>query len=436
MKKKLILLFMASIILLLMIACETKPTEPSPIPDQTILKGRVVYNGEGLDNVQITVGSAGSKLTDENGNFEFRDIAPGLYTIVCYKPGFEEVTFQVDVIEARTTSVEIAINKLQIIGTVRDALTLEPLSMVCIQTTPPTGAINTDGNGRYVIDLTESGTYTILATKNGYFPNSVTVNVNRLSVTADINLTSTGSFQVNIIEGPEDLATVTTANVAFSWVAPGATYYEFRISNTEHLYPEVWTQIDKTTITLSDLDELTDDFYKFEIRAKNLQQTSEIVSRRFKVSAINNNSIWLKHRRQSVSSIASDFELEVMFKEVANVALVNVEIEFDNNKFYLTDIEKEESFWQQSDPDAEIIFLYSEISDANAEGKLDFSIGLVNSENLVESGSGCIATLKFIARNFDGSTKEILFTNQTEIRDQDNQNIPISEKVNAKVELE
>lgn len=435
MKKILVLLFIAFTILVLS-ACKTKPTEPSPTLDQTILKGRVVYNGTGIDNVQVTIGSAGSKLTDSNGNFEYQDIASGLHTIVAYKPGFEEVTQQVDVLPEKTTFVEIVITKLQISGIVRDADTQLPLSLVTIQTTPPSEVINTDATGRYVISLTDGGTYTISATKNGYFPNSVTVNVNRLSVTADINLTSTGSFQLNIIEGPEDLATVTNSNVAFSWIAPGATYYEYRISNTEHLYPQVWTQIDKTTITLSDLDELTDDFYKFEVRAKNSQQTSEIVTRRFKVSAISNNSIWLKHRRQKVSSIDAQFNIEVMFKEVVNVALANFEIEFNTNKFELLEIEKEEEFWKQSDPDAEIIFLTSEISDANVEGKLDFSIGLINSENLVESGSGCIATLKFIARNFDGSTKEISFTNQTEIRDQDNQNIPISEKVNAIIELE
>lgn len=240
-------------------------------------------------------------------------------------------------------------------------------------------------------------------------------------------------YYLQIEEGPENDSTVGEENVTFSWSSNGSVF-EYKISNAEHLYPTEWTEIYERSITFSDLDDI-DEYYKFDLRIKE-PEISEITSRRFKINAIQNSSIWLKNRKQIVTLSSSTFYIEVMLKEVTNLALVNVEIDFEKEKFELINIQKETEFWTKSDPNAEIIFLPSDISDANENGKLDFSIGLVNTENYVASGSGILATLQFTGRNLDGQIHYMQFTNQTKFRNADNEDIIINEKVKAKIKLE
>ena len=240
-------------------------------------------------------------------------------------------------------------------------------------------------------------------------------------------------YYLKIEDGPENNETIGEENVTFSWSSNGSVF-EYKISNAEHLYPSEWTEIDERSITFYDLDDI-DEYYEFDLRIKE-PEISEITSRRFKVNAISNSSIWLKHRRQIVNSSSSAFNIEVMVKEVSSLALVNVEIDFEKEKFELINIQEETEFWKESDPDAEIIFLPSEISDANENGRLDFSIGLVNTENYIANGSGVLATLQFIARDFDGLIHNMEFSNQTKFRNSDNENITINEKVKVKIKLE
>ena len=240
-------------------------------------------------------------------------------------------------------------------------------------------------------------------------------------------------YYLKIEDGPENNETIGEENVTFSWSSNGSVF-EYKISNAEHLYPSEWTEIDERSITFYDFDDI-DEYYEFDLRIKE-PEISEITSRRFKVNAISNSSIWLKHRRQIVNSSSSAFNIEVMVKEVSSLALVNVEIDFEKEKFELINIQEETEFWKESDPDAEIIFLPSEISDANENGRLDFSIGLVNTENYIANGSGVLATLQFIARDFDGLIHNMEFSNQTKFRNDDNEDITINEKVNTKIKLE
>lgn|GEM_PF-6391677 len=240
-------------------------------------------------------------------------------------------------------------------------------------------------------------------------------------------------YYLKIEDGPENNETIGEENVTFTWSSNGSVF-EYEISNADHLYPSEWTEIEERSITFYDLDDI-DEYYEFDLRIKE-PEISEITSRRFKVNAIQNSSIWLKHRKQLVTSSYSAFYIEVMLKDVSNLALVNVEIGFEKEKFELLNIQEETDFWKESDPDAEIIFLPSEISTANENGKLDFSIGLVNTENYVANGSGVLTKLQFIARDFDGLIHNMEFTNQTKFRNADNENITINEKVKAKIKLE
>ena len=62
-------------------------------------------------------------------------------------------------------------------GAVFDFETNKALERVSVTTTPPTAAIVTDKDGRFVIEDVEAGNYTIRATHPGYASSSVTVSV-------------------------------------------------------------------------------------------------------------------------------------------------------------------------------------------------------------------------------------------------------------------
>jgi hypothetical protein len=62
-------------------------------------------------------------------------------------------------------------------GTVLDYETSAPIAGASVTTSPPTGAIVTDKNGRFRLDDIDAGNYTISVKKPGFKSNSVTVNV-------------------------------------------------------------------------------------------------------------------------------------------------------------------------------------------------------------------------------------------------------------------
>jgi hypothetical protein len=64
-----------------------------------------------------------------------------------------------------------------IAGTVLDYQTGNPIAGASVTTSPPSGAIVTNAQGRFTVDDIDAGNYTISVKKPGYKSNSVTINV-------------------------------------------------------------------------------------------------------------------------------------------------------------------------------------------------------------------------------------------------------------------
>jgi hypothetical protein len=90
-----------------------------------------------------------------------------------------------------------------------------------ITTTPPTSSVSTDAQGRYSISEVQPGQYTILASKGGFNPGSVSISVNSgLSTTANIHLNFiAGNTTPNTptIITPEDGATDQSTSIKLKW---------------------------------------------------------------------------------------------------------------------------------------------------------------------------------------------------------------------------
>lgn len=70
--------------------------------ENTSIKGNILdleANNTPLEMVRVSIKETGDKaITDENGNFTFKDLNPGTYTVLLSFVGYETKTLTVDVI--------------------------------------------------------------------------------------------------------------------------------------------------------------------------------------------------------------------------------------------------------------------------------------------------------------------------------------------------
>jgi len=146
-----------------------------PLPG--IISG-IVINSEFLFPIEgaiITIeGTTYSAQSITDGTFLIEDIIPGTYNITAtadtYYP--KTLTGQV-VISEQTTIVNFTLDEIPtgtISGTVIDSETLNPIQDVEITVEGTLYSATTNSNGNYIIDNVAIGTYSVIATGNGYYP--------------------------------------------------------------------------------------------------------------------------------------------------------------------------------------------------------------------------------------------------------------------------
>lgn len=114
-------------------------------------------------------------------------------------------------------------------GRVQDFETDAALSGVNITTSPPTGALVTDSDGRFTLNDVEVGNYTISAKKSGYDPNQVTVAVRADETTQATIFLEPGRSA----SATDDTIGVTVTNWANRPLQPDSVYVdvEYRVHN-------------------------------------------------------------------------------------------------------------------------------------------------------------------------------------------------------------
>lgn len=142
----------------------------------------------------------------------------------------------------------------QIMGTVYDAATSQPLQGVEITTDPATSVVITDQNGQYTIQDVEAGTYTVQATKEGYTLNFKTVSVtDGKTATADFQLTP-ATPKLAVSEVTLDFGKTETA-LTFDIYNDGAGSLSWTVTDTVNwiaVAPASGTnETDTTTVTVT-----------------------------------------------------------------------------------------------------------------------------------------------------------------------------------------
>ncbi|MGB3586928.1 MAG: carboxypeptidase regulatory-like domain-containing protein, partial [Tunicatimonas sp.] len=236
-----------------------------------------------------TVPPTSVALTDSSGTFQLAGLPTGEYTITTQKTGYRNESFKLSLLSEQIATLAFALvpakaNRGSITGTIRDAITQNPVNGASIETHPATTGLLTSADGTFQLDSLTTGDYRIEIKRLGYQPDTVTVAVSEGKPTKVelllIPQAVTGfSYPTSPVpaQGEEEQPTELTLR----WQAVGSPEeirYEVVLYPTDN--PEgqiVATSLTDTSLVLTDLEYET--AYYWQVIAQNAQgqrSTSEL----------------------------------------------------------------------------------------------------------------------------------------------------------------
>ena len=174
------------------------------------LSGTVTnVQGEVVPGAQVETSPTSSiVLTDSVGQFTITGVAAGEYTVTAKLADFKNESVSVTVAEEQTAQVVLSLEPRASVGgrlrgTLRDAVSNQPINRANITTDPPTVALITDDAGHFLIDSLAVGNYTVFIKKHGYVYDSVAVAVQEDKATPVNMLLAPAATAVNVPTQPE-----------------------------------------------------------------------------------------------------------------------------------------------------------------------------------------------------------------------------------------
>ena len=271
---------------------------------------------------------------------------------------------------------------------------------------------------------------------------SVTVTISREGLTAgvyrgDIRVTSLyGGMQTisvrmefqpdtEILSGPSEGEEVETSEVQFTFEGrdiEGPVEFSYRITGRDW---SPWSA--ETEAIFKDLDESSlVGIYVFEVRSRSSAGDVDKTpaTRSFTINAVQ--GLWLRPRSVD-APLGSEFTLEIIAEEVENLMLAHLLIVFDPSKLDLIEITESGEFWEQNE--GELVWLVPKIDRIN--GLVDISAGIGLGDPPGVEGTGLLGRLTFRAKE-TGMTK-VTFDRRTELRDPNNDEITVRDRIGADV---
>jgi len=151
--------------------------------------------GAGIQNASITIGGQTS-YTNSSGDYYIVNILPGTYSITVSKSGYLSDYNTLHIVGGQVTTYNTSLDRAgSVTGKVTDASTGAGISGASVSGGGSQAV--TDNYGNYTLNDVIPGSQTITASKAGYAPNSVNVNVIAgTTVTANISLQSGGTGSI------------------------------------------------------------------------------------------------------------------------------------------------------------------------------------------------------------------------------------------------
>ncbi|MCD6170288.1 MAG: carboxypeptidase regulatory-like domain-containing protein [Candidatus Latescibacteria bacterium] len=249
------------------------------------------------------------------------------------------------------------------------------------------------------------------------------------SATVDVTM-EVPEPDTKIVSGPSDREMVQTLPVVFVFEGvgiEGTVQFSWRlnIGGVEGNWSEWSKQIQ---VSLDGLDESSlVGGYHFQVRSRSAagDVDSTPASRRFTVDAIQGPALWLTPRKLQTAS-GSEFQLQIVAEEVADLMLAHLVVKFDSSKLELVSVEPEEAFFKKNG--GTLVWPQPRLG----PGFVDISAGVALGSPPGVSGTGTIGLLRFKAKA-PGTTQVEFNQEKTELRDHSNQQIELRKLVESRV---
>ena len=195
---------------------------------------------------------------------------------------------------------------------------------------------------------------------------------------------------------------------------------------TEYRYKlDEFPWADWSSENFATLDYLDEGQHNISIQSRYLSgDTSAVINLSFIVDAVDGPSLMFFPRRHIVSQ-GDTVIFKILAEEVNSLMAAEIHIDFDPSKIEIISI-SQGSFFQNSQ---ESIFNY-EINN----GSIGVLTSLLNSESLSVNGTGNL--IQFVVKILQSDSSYISFIGNNVLRDPNNNDITINEKINGKIEIE
>jgi len=222
---------------------------------------------------------------------------------------------------------------------------------------------------------------------------------------------------VTFIQSPEDGQIVDTCFVRFEWEGNQPSMnYSYRIDDKN------WSEW--STDHLIEYQLLDEGNHIFEIKSRyyNSVESDYPQTVSFTVDDIQGPALWIYPRLTEVF-VGEQFSVEIIVKDVTDLAIAKIVIEFDD--YYL----QAQSIQIYDDENAFLlsnggtIIPFSEYDNTN--GAIIIDVGVATGDPASVAGTGAIAKIVFISTHSGNAT--IQFDTSTELRSPDNRSIIIQE---------
>ena len=154
---------------------------------------KAYVGGQLIDNCKVTLSPSGESVsTDASGNFLFKNLTPGNYSLSFTKSGYVDETQEVTVETGQVIRMTIflklpPVTTGSITGIVKDYSTGELISNCAVSLNPGGQSKSTDASGVYSFDELDAGTYSLTFKKSGY-----------MDETQEVTVTAGQTTQVNV----------------------------------------------------------------------------------------------------------------------------------------------------------------------------------------------------------------------------------------------
>jgi hypothetical protein len=227
-----------------------------------------------------------------------------------------------------------------------------------------------------------------------------------------------------LIHGPENGTTVNTHQVEFEWEGNQQDQFMYFSYKLDDVAWSSWSK--EKTATFEFLDEGE---HNFSIKSKYINDIEQDnpTNVNFVIDAVQGSSLMFVPRTTKIG-FSFNSVAEIFVEEASEFAGVKIEIDFDQTKIYIIDVEIYQNSQSILLKNSGTLIHFVELDQINGKIKIDLAVAGGNPPNV--NGTGPLGKIRFRSLKQFIDPIEMTFNTNCELRDENNQSIIINALIN------